>query len=352
MTEQKARASGLFAYLEEGRDWLAKGKPQRAGAAFREVLKADHRNAEARSGLETAIVRLREAGREAEKNRDAGAALRAYQAVVKVHPDPDPADLHRLGTLLANSLGKRAASVACFRRAAKIERLVPLREKRGADPRTLVVGFTGFHGRLGTTRMQFLQLAGLEQYSRLVLWDSSFRFFVGGLPGAAKGCSALVKLLRARIAELAPERVIVVGCSGNGFAALLYGHAIGADVVHAFSPAVSLDLATVQLIQPGAAAHYRDMLAEITSSGVDRALLHLPDVLAKDNGKTRYFIHYGKAAKDDAERARFISGRPGVHLIEHETREHPTAELLAGANLLSAVFATDDPAKMPRLRAG
>lgn len=353
MTTQKARASGLFAYLEAGRDWLAKGRPRRAGAAFRKLLEQEPQHAEALAGLETAIGKLRDLANAARRKSDVRTLRWACQSVLSLQTKPDPLDLYRFGNLLHQS-GERAAALPYFRRAAATEgaNMVPLKAKRGDDPRVAVVGFTGFHGKLGIAGMDFLKAAQLTRYSRLILWDSSYRFFLGGLPGLAKGCDSLAALIRSRLTELAPRKVVVVGCSGNGFPALLYGHALGADVVHAFSPAVGLDLPVVERIQPGAAKQFRELMIEIAASGVDRKLLHLPDVLARDNGKTRYFIHYGRGNRDDAERAHFMAGLPGVHLIEHDTREHGTAELLAAADQLSAVFTTEDPAKMPRGRAG
>ena len=278
--------------------------------------------------------------------------LRA-SAAKALRPDgsDDASELSRLGAAL-HVAGARAEAVACFRRAAAIDgkRLAGAVVKRGRDSAMLVIGFTGFHGLLGVSRMNFLEAAGLQEAGRVLLWDSSYRFFLDGLPGVAKGYGTLLDFIRARIGQLSPRKVVVVGCSGSGFAALLYGHALGADVVHAFSPAVSLDLPMVERIQPRAAVQYRELMLEIAASGVDRALLHLPAVLARGNGKTRYNVHYGRSNRDDRERAGFIAGLPGVELIEHQTASHLTAELLASANRLKAVFAAESGAEIPRLR--
>jgi hypothetical protein len=296
------------------------------------------------------IRRLREAAARARRAGDLPGAVRAYRAALRLEDPPEAIELNRLGTLL-HMAGRRAEAVATFRKARSVEgrKAVAARIVRGSDRGTLLIGFTGFHRMLGVAQVDFLGVSGLDQCDRLLLWDPQYRFFLGGIRGIAEGFHALTEFIRARIRELAPRKVLVVGCSGSGMSALLYGHALAADVVHAFSPAVSLDHPVVERLQPAAAAQYRELMLEVAASGVDRSLLHVPGVLEHGNGRTRYFVHYGQANREDAERAQWLAACPGVSLIGHNTSSHATAELLAGRDLLRKVFTADDAAAMPRL---
>jgi hypothetical protein len=297
-----------------------------------------------------AVRRLREAAAAARKAGDLEGAIRDYRAALQLEAPPSAAELDRLGTLL-HMTGARADAIECFRKARRAERrrTAPARRVVGKDSSLLLVGFAGFHGRLGVANVDFLEAAGLQQAHCLLLWDPTYRFFLGGIPPYADGFSALVEFIRRQVSEFAPKKVLVVGCSGSGFSAMLYGHALRADVVHAFSPAVSLDLSQVERFQPAAAVQYRSLMLELADSGVDRSLLHLPSILAQGNGKTRFYVHYGRRNQDDAERAHFLAQCPGVHLIEHATASHATAELLAGAGLLKAALHAKTESDVPRL---
>jgi hypothetical protein len=210
----------------------------------------------------------------------------------------------------------------------------------GREPGTLVLGFTVFNGVMSGMRFDFWRQSGLDRYDRLELWDSRFQMFLGGLPPLADNYVELLALLKQEVAKRAPRRLIAAGCSGGGFAALLYGHALGADAVYAFSPALGCDPEKVAEIEPETAKLMRGFLGELAALPLpDRSLLDLREVLCKDNGKSRFHIHYGEENRLDRERMQHVAGFPGVTLHGHPTEQHMVASWLGNAGKLRGLIA-------------
>jgi hypothetical protein len=293
---------------------------------------------------------LREKSARARARGDVIGMLDAWYRALALERNPRWIELMRVGQLL-NMQGARAQSVACFRRAMSMERhaIPAARFLAGRDPEALVIGFTVFNGTMSGHKTNFFGAAGLTGCDRLKLWDSRFQMFLGGLPPVAEGYAGLLAYLEGEIARRAPRRLIVTGSSGSGFAALLYGHALGADAAYAFSPAVCLDAGKVADIEPQTARTFGPLLAELTALPLpDPAVLDLREVLRRDNGKSRYYVHYGAENELDASRARLLADCPGVTIAGHPTARHMVAEWLAEAGLLRAAFARGAEGGRPR----
>lgn len=275
------------------------------------------------------------------------ACLVAWHRALELDPRTKWHDLVRLGQLL-NVMGMRRRSVACLRRAMTMPghaippmRFVP-RTEAGARG-TLVIGFTLFNGVMSGTRFDFWRETGLERHDRLELWDARFQMFLGGLPPLADNYTELLALLEAEVGRRAPRRLILAGCSGSGYAALLYGHALGADAVYAFTPAICVDYERGLQSEPAVAKHFRGLLTEMSALPVpDPDLRDLREVLRRDNARSRYYIHYGAADPINVYRMRFLEGYPNVTLFPHPTDHHMVASWLGKAGQLRGLMAQSE----------
>lgn len=102
------------------------------------------------------------------------------------------------------------------------------------DSPTVVIAFGGIHTRMGGIPPYefFGQLDGLD-IDRVFVRDLDQAWYQNGIRGIADNITDAAKGL----AELRDhERVVCVGCSAGGFAAILFGQLIDADETHAFGP--------------------------------------------------------------------------------------------------------------------
>jgi hypothetical protein len=106
--------------------------------------------------------------------------------------------------------------------------------------RPLLIAFGGMAGRLGIPPFEFFNVTRHLDVNRVYLRDLSQTWYHAGLPGVSESIDDTACFLRSKIAESGSKRVVVVGNSAGGYAAILFGVLIGADMIHAFSPHTSL----------------------------------------------------------------------------------------------------------------
>lgn len=207
----------------------------------------------------------------------------------------------------------------------------------GKDPRVLVVAFTGFGGSLSMPSHEFLGLSRLLDHSRILLRDESQTCYLKGIPGIAPSVAALLDRLRADIARLAPQVLMVLGTSGGAHAAILFGHLLRAHLVHAFAPFTNLDfrLDHDPRLRAPVVQETLDRLATVPESAW--RYFDLRDVLAEGNGLTRFHVHVCAKSPRDLARAMRLRGMPQTHIHTFPCDNHLVAAFLAKARILESL---------------
>lgn len=193
----------------------------------------------------------------------------------------------------------------------------------GEDSRLALVAFTGGANKLFLQPFDFMDLTGTLQYSRILLRDPNLAWFHLGVGGGCDDFDSILQLVREKLSELGSEKVMTLGTSLGGYAALLAGHRLGADYVHAFGPQTYLDQANIR--------RYRDRELGKGEDGLDRVYaklgpeaveLDLRRVLEDSNGKTRFFVHACAGYAPDLVRAAHLEGAPGVTVLRYPCSVH------------------------------
>jgi len=141
----------------------------------------------------------------------------------------------------------------------------------------------------------------------------------------------LVAYLQKEVAALRPKKVMCIGTSAAGYAAIAAGHQLGADYVHAFAPQTLLDTSFAAI----RSSRYKRSRWRLRLSRRARPeLFDLAPLLRQPNGRTRYFLHYGAGSTRDSEHARRLSGLPGVVLIGYPCAAHAIGIFLARRDFL------------------
>ncbi len=208
--------------------------------------------------------------------------------------------------------------------------------ERGQDPSALVVAFTGFAGKLSVPTFDFLRSTELLNYNRILLCDNSRTCYMNGIPPVAEDVGALVALLRRHIDQLAPKHTMFIGSSGGSHAAVLFGHLLGADYVHAFSPHTNIDPAYWRASEvPEDVEAYSETIVKMEHvPSAARAYFDLREVLRESNGKTAYNLHVCAQSPRDLARALRLDGLPGVTIHRHPCAHHRVGVWLASQRRL------------------
>jgi hypothetical protein len=211
----------------------------------------------------------------------------------------------------------------------------PVMVERGKDPSVAVIAFTGDGDKLMLPVYEFFDTTNQLGYSRILLRDQYRRYYHCGIDSQRPDFPSLVAYLREEIERLGAKKVLCVGTSSGGYAAIRAGHHLAADYVHAFGPQTGS--------RPlGLAAPNGRRRLWPWKNGAPirfRSRLDLSQLLADWNQKTIYYVHYGRARRRDRYYAERLFKSPGVVSIGYPSDTHLIAVFLAKKGFLLKTLA-------------
>lgn len=224
--------------------------------------------------------------------------------------------------------------------------------ERGRDHSVCMVGFSAFRNEKNAQLpYDYLDISRALDYSRIMFLDYSRTCYFGGLPPIVPNFFSLEKFLKEKLAELNPEKTIFVGSSGGSAAALVFGHLLKADYVHAFGPHTSLTRETVEKLENQSfREERRETLERLWALPQEvQAFLDIRQVIKQHNGRSRFFIHVCRNCEDDFRRAHYLSGLPGVEVMSYSCDHHRVVRLLAKAGLLQDILRIENQDNLLKL---
>jgi hypothetical protein len=192
------------------------------------------------------------------------------------------------------------------------------------DSDTLIVAFTGKAAKFNMIRpFDFFQLTGLLHYSRILIREPWHYSYLKGIDKT--GLNGLVEWLGNEIQRIAAKRVIFIGVSSGGYAALILGHLLNPDYVHSFSPFTYFDLKNAIRNGDYKNAVLRWPLAmfrlNVMVPASSRRYLDMKPVLMENTGRTRFFIH-ACAHSSDRTRAEHLKDCPRTRIFLYPCETH------------------------------
>ena len=100
----------------------------------------------------------------------------------------------------------------------------------------LLISFAGVGIGMGVPYFEFLKLISDLPVQKMFVRDVQKSWYHAGLKGLSANIDQSVEVLRGIIAESGARRVLTIGNSMGGYAAILYGALLGADEVLVFAP--------------------------------------------------------------------------------------------------------------------
>ncbi|HWP58048.1 MAG TPA: hypothetical protein VNL14_09190 [Candidatus Acidoferrales bacterium] len=217
--------------------------------------------------------------------------------------------------------------------------VAPALVERGRDDSVLMIAFTGFVHRLSLRIYEFFEATKALGYSRILLRDKYRVWYHHGIDRERRDIPRLVRYLEREISRLNPRTVICLGTSAGGYAALLAGHLLRADYVHAFAPDTFLDVALRTCLSKLWRSRYPWARCRLRFSRRARPeFFDLAEVLKNHNRKTTYFVHYCEGCERDVAEANRVANLPGVQMMPYPCDTHQVAIFLAKRGFLAKIL--------------
>jgi pimeloyl-ACP methyl ester carboxylesterase len=214
---------------------------------------------------------------------------------------------------------------------------LPLSMDLDRDSSTLLVAFGGINSMLGVPIFEFFKSTGGIDVKRLFVRDLRQAWYHCGIPGHGDTVEEVSASLSELAARHGVRRLVVAGNSAGGYAAMLFGTLLGADVVLGFAPQTVIDL---------------DVLAEMDDHRWDEPLRGLAAAGALDSrwtdlatalpaariADTRYELYFDDSFPPDRLHAERMADLAGTSLHRHDGGSHSIAmEMRASGELRSAL---------------
>jgi len=180
---------------------------------------------------------------------------------------------------------------------------------------TLYVFFGGMAAGIAMPPFEFYRAARIVRDNKMFLRDFAQCWYHAGLSGYSRDLSSTEAYLRRRVDELGAERVVFVGNSMGGYAAMLFAARLGFGEVVAFAPQT--------FVSPRLRLRHRDrrwprQIARLWWRGLFREKAwDLRPLLAQSGGKVRVSVFVSPDDRLDLLHARHIQDLPGVtvHMV-------------------------------------
>lgn len=219
----------------------------------------------------------------------------------------------------------------------------PILIERGEISDTLVIAFTGGAHWINIPLFEFFETTQLLKYNRILLKDKYRMFYHYGVDWRRRDWPRLLKFLDAQIKRFRAKRLFCIGSSSGGYAALIAGHYLKADYIHAFGPQTILRLDEEGIREALLPKHRRRLAA---SQRTFREVLDLVPVLRNSNGKTQVFIHYCSGHPQDRAFAERIAELPRVTTFGYPCDVHEVAISLAKQRFLGELLRAENQEKL------
>jgi hypothetical protein len=202
------------------------------------------------------------------------------------------------------------------------------------DPsQTLLTVFGGLNRQVGgVPPFEFMRLTGGVPVKRLFVRDPRQAWYHRGLPGIGDDLDAVARHLAARPYG-GYERLVAVGNSAGGYAALLFGSLLDADCVLAFAPQTTIDLTELHKLGD---RRWDDNLEPLAARGLlDPRFVELRGLAQRD--ARLYFDAADPLDRGHAERL-LDGGAAGVHGHACEGGGHDLVRTLRDRGTLTEIL--------------
>jgi hypothetical protein len=182
-----------------------------------------------------------------------------------------------------------------------------------SESETLLLTFGGMKSLAGLASFEFVALTETMPVKRMFVRDPRQSWYHRGMPQHGATLASVAESLGDLVEGAGAKRLVVAGNSAGGYAALLFGTLLGADLVLAFAPQTTID---PKILGEMGDHRWDEMLAPLIKHGALEP--HWTDLRAALPGArladTRYKIFFDEHTTHDRLHAERLSGLEGARL--------------------------------------
>lgn len=205
----------------------------------------------------------------------------------------------------------------------------------------LTIAFAGLPLGLSEVRHDFYNVTSGAGCSKIFCKDDRQLWYQKGVNAEIDSIPKLQRRLKTIIEEINPSEITSIGISAGAYAALLFGHILGADKVHAFGPQTFLsmdlrerynipyekwgeDMERIYASKPATGNIYYDLRPHLETNNTTEFCIHICDKHVLD---IRFALHLAEV--------------PNVRIVEYDCQEHSPAAYLKRVGKLGEVLQGD-----------
>lgn len=201
---------------------------------------------------------------------------------------------------------------------------------------TLYLFFGGVAGAIAMPPFEFYRAAQIIGDSKIFIRDLDQCWYHAGLRGCSHDIDSTVRFLRREIDRIEAQRVVLVGNSMGGYAAMLFAALLGTGEVIAFAPQT--------FISPSLRLRHHDgrwprQIAKAWWRGLlGQRRWDLRPILALNGAGLKVSVFVSPGDPLDAIHARHIEGLPGVVVHWIDGGGHDLVRVLRDTGRLPAIM--------------
>jgi pimeloyl-ACP methyl ester carboxylesterase len=224
-----------------------------------------------------------------------------------------------------------------FRRSLE-DWAVPLCSEMDSDSTVLLLAFGGMAGSITIPPFEFFSLTAEMPVKRLFVRDLRQAWYHRGTPGLGSTISAVGTSLKQLIACQRVDRLVTVGSSAGGYAALVFGTLLDADRVLCFAPQTTID---PDILSRMSDHRWTGLLRDLDAThGLDSRWTDLRRALreAHREADTKYDLYFDHTFLADRLHAERLSEVDGVRLHGLQGGGHAIARTMRDTGQLERVL--------------
>lgn len=195
--------------------------------------------------------------------------------------------------------------------------------------RPLLIAFGGMAGSLGLPPFEFFNVTQDLAVNKIYMRDLSQTWYHSWILGISKNIDETTSFLQNKIYESGTSKVIVAGNSMGGYAALIFGILIRANVVHAFSPHTNLN--QLKLIRN------KTKMINVHNNYTNE-YFDIKKVMKSHKGLGMFNLYFDSANMMDSKNARYLKWFRNVTLHSFAEGGHQIARVLRDSGELRNII--------------